>query len=68
MSVNPLERLVTWHTTANAEYPYAAFVGDKIWTIRINDFPDEMLYSLLIDAEESLSFNSWPASWVKPPQ
>ena len=35
------------------------------WDIRINNFPDEILYTLLIDGVEIYDFDDWPTAWVK---
>lgn len=34
--------------------------------IRMSDFPDEPLYTLLVDGVEVIHFNDWPERWSKP--
>lgn len=45
---------------------YEADVGGASGQIRMNDFPDEPLYTLLIDNVEVIHFNEWPERWSKP--
>ncbi|MGV2288357.1 hypothetical protein AAHK20_06545 [Trinickia sp. YCB016] len=45
---------------------YEASVEQSKGRIRVNDFPDEFLYTLLIDDVEIIHFNEWPESWSKP--
>jgi hypothetical protein len=37
----------------------------KHWEIRINDFPEEQLFTLLVDGSEKLWFDTWPKVWLK---
>jgi hypothetical protein len=53
---------VQWEATGDGELPYA-FDG---WTVRVNDFPAEPLYTLLCEGF-ALDLEDWPASWVRPP-
>ena len=32
----------------------------------MNDFPDEQLFTLLIDGRDVESFDDWPADWMRP--
>jgi hypothetical protein len=38
--------------------------GSDAW-IRMNDFPDEPLYTLVVSGVEVIHFNEWPAAWSK---
>ncbi len=58
-----LHRNVTWIRTGDPGLPWQATVGDEAWSIRINDFPDDYLYTLLINGEPSGNFNDWPEVW-----
>jgi len=33
--------------------------------LRINDFPEEQLYTLIIDNEIILDFDDWPKNWER---
>jgi hypothetical protein len=65
---NPQNQIVEWaHVFENAEHLiYEAGVVGSSWIIRLNDFPDEPLYTLLINGEEIIHFNEWPVNWKKP--
>ncbi|MGB1251884.1 MAG: hypothetical protein ACPG8W_14790 [Candidatus Promineifilaceae bacterium] len=56
---------VVWHKTTSAEFPYMACVGDAAWKIRLNDFPEEDLYTLMIDGQSIADFNDWPEAWKR---
>lgn len=43
-----------------------ATVEGKPWTVRINDFPDEPLFTLLIAGVEVMHFDDWPEFWHRP--
>jgi uncharacterized protein YjaG (DUF416 family) len=58
-----LSREVTWSPTDNAEYPWAAEVDGARWRVRLNDFPDEILYSLIVGDTVVGDFHDWPESW-----
>jgi hypothetical protein len=57
---------ITWEDTGDAVTPYRAHVANHTFTIRINDFPDEPLYSLLIDGQDIADLEDWPAAWTQP--
>src|SRR5688572_5446087 len=51
---------VTWEKGTDPRFPYVAdFHGEKC-VIRINDFPDEHLYTLIVDGVEIAEFDDWP--------
>lgn len=56
---------VRWRDTGQGEFPYAARIDGRDWTIRVNDFPAEPFYSLLINGAVVGSFDDWPAAWLK---
>jgi hypothetical protein len=33
--------------------------------VRINDFPDELMYSLMIGSENAGDFHDWVETWAK---
>ncbi len=63
---DPFTEVVTFDHTGDAEMPYHATVDDAVWTICLNNFPDEPLYTLLIDGEAEVDFDDWPPTWTKP--
>lgn len=48
-----------------ANIVYAADVDCERWLIRLNDFPEEPLYTLIVAGKEVIHFNEWPAWWDK---
>jgi hypothetical protein len=45
---------------------YRASVRGARLTIRVNDFPEELLYTLLVNGEAVEDFNQWPTCWERP--
>ncbi len=60
-----LEEEVVWVRGADPEYPFMAELGGKKCVIRLNDFPEENLYTLLVNGEEVAQFDDWPKPWVR---
>jgi hypothetical protein len=62
-----LRRSIPWRTSSGAHnIAFEAQVDDAHWTIRLNDFPEEPLHTLLIDGDEVMHFDDWPAIWPRP--
>jgi hypothetical protein len=59
-------RAISWRRTASAELPYEAEVDGRRWTVRVNDFPAEALYTLLVDGTPVEELEAWPAAWRRP--
>ncbi len=57
---------VVWSHTGDGEFPYEADVHGRRFTIRVNDFPAEPLYTLIADGRELLDLEDWPSRWVRP--
>jgi hypothetical protein len=60
-----LTRPLTWHPTGDPSHPWATEVKGNTWQIRINDFPDELLYSLIINETPSGKHHDWPEAWQR---
>jgi hypothetical protein len=58
---------IAWEPTGDGEIPYRAEVDGRAHRIRVNDFPAEPLYTLLVDGEVLADLEDWPVAWVKPP-
>lgn len=56
---------VEWSRTGDALTPWRATVGDHAWTLRLNDFPQEPLYTLFVDRAWVGELNDWPKAWSK---
>ena len=62
-----LSRPVPWRTASGEAYiMFEAEVGDSRWSVRLNDFPDEPCYTVLIDGDEVMHFDDWPSFWTRP--
>lgn len=60
-----MTRDIDWHVTGEPVFPWKAEVDGEVWQVRINDFPDEVLYTLIIDGEPSGDFHDWPETWTR---
>ena len=60
------ERAIQWTGTDDVDYPYEALVDGGRWRLRLNDFPDEPLYTLFIEDREWGHFDDLPPSWSTP--
>jgi len=65
-TLNYLAKNITWKQTTDALYPFAAEVDGEKCVIRLNDFPDEHLYTLIVNGNEVISFDDWSAEWTRP--
>jgi len=63
-----LAQNLTWQSTSDPLHPWSAEVDGNQWQVRINDFPDELMYSLLIDGETAGDFHDWPENWARNQQ
>lgn len=59
---------VRWEAAPSGAAPvvYQARVGGRLWRLRLNDFPDEPLYTLFDEGERVLDFTECPAAWTLP--
>jgi hypothetical protein len=58
--------VLSWSLTGDPFHPWATEVDGTIWRVRINDFPDELMYSLIIGNENAGNFHDWPETWNRP--
>lgn len=63
---DPSLRSIAWQRSSRAEFPYLAEVDGQHWVVRVNDFPAEAMYTLLIDGAERADYDDWPAAWRRP--
>ena len=64
-----LLRAVGWATASGLKprIMFEATVDSHDWSIRINTFPDEPAFTLLIDGGEVIHLDQWPEIWGKMP-
>lgn len=60
-----LARELSWRSTGDPIFPWAAEVDGNSWRVRINDFPDELMYSLMVGSESAGDFHDWPETWQR---
>ena len=58
-----LARKMTWSATGDLDFPWAAEVDGVRWRVGLNDFPDDLMYSLMVGDEMGGSFHDWPGVW-----
>lgn len=57
---------VVWNRAGDPSYPFQTeFEGDRL-ALRLNDFPEESLYTLMVNGEEVIGFDDWPELWPRP--
>lgn len=61
-----LEEKLVWRHSGDPLYPYDAEFNGERCVLRLNAFPDDHLYTLLVDEEEVASFDDWPERWQRP--
>ncbi len=61
-----VRRAVAWRLGDDAEHPYVVDVDGRRWELRLNDFPVEPLYTLLVDGQEAGDLEEWPEAWQRP--
>ncbi len=62
---NYFSKKIVWQENKNPEYPYVASSNGRTLKLRINDFPEENLYTLLENEKEIADFDDFPANWEK---
>ena len=60
-----LNRPLVWQRTEDPIDRYKTLVDGQHWLVRINDFPEEPMYTLFICEEEIVSFDDWPNEWIR---
>jgi hypothetical protein len=63
---NYLEEKLVWLRSSDPHYPYHAEFDGERCVLRLNDFPEDHLYTLLVDHVEVTSFDDWPEQWTRP--
>lgn len=62
---NYLRRPLRWTRTNDPEFPWQSILKGVRCRVRINDFPQEPMYTLLVDGKPVGDFDDWPAGWKK---
>ena len=56
---------VEWQETDDADFPYRTRLDNIEWRIRIDDFPDEPLFSLIREGKHVADFDDRPSFWKR---
>ena len=62
-----LRRSLRWTRTADATVPWQAAAGKATCRLRLNDFPAEPMYTLLVDGQLLGDLEDWPECWKREP-
>lgn len=62
---NYLKENIVWLESPDPDYPYSARKDQDNYLIRINDFPAESLYTLIVNNEEAEDLDDWPEQWIR---
>lgn len=57
------EESVIWAKTTDPLFPYEAKIANKHIQLRINDFPEEPLYTVMHAGEEVMHINGFKHNW-----
>lgn len=57
---------LVWHRTGDGESPFQTEHAGQPLTVRVNDLPNEPLYTVLACGQEVGELEDWPAAWIKP--
>lgn len=60
------EEEIAWTESNDPSYPYQAELAGARLLIRVNDFPDQKLYTLVVDDLAVAGFDDWPEQWIRP--
>lgn len=58
-----LTREISWRTTHDVDQPWTTEVDGQTWRIRLNDYPDDIMYTLIVHDEVIGKFHDWPECW-----
>jgi hypothetical protein len=62
---HPDTRELSWHTTEDVDHPWTTEVAGQTWRVALNDFPDDFMYTLIIDDAIIGKFHEWPETWQR---
>lgn len=61
-----LRKKIKWNESNNSEYPFFIVIDRKTLVLRLNDFPEEPLYTLIVDGKEVIDLEGLPSTWQIP--
>lgn len=64
---NYLKQQIIWTRTRDLSNPFETIIENNKLTIKLNDFFDGDIYTLIVNDQEYIDFDEWPQNWIKPP-
>ncbi|WP_199732693.1 MULTISPECIES: hypothetical protein [Corallococcus] len=61
-----LSQKLEWVKTTDVLHPLRTKADGQELRIRIGDFPEESMYTLLVGEQEVAQFDDWPKAWSRP--
>lgn len=58
-----MELKIKWNKVEDAEYPFMAHLNGHNLQLRVNDFPEEPFFTLIVDGECKEDLDDWPETW-----
>jgi hypothetical protein len=63
--LNYFDLNLKWNKSSDPEYPFQIDHNGHKLQVRLNDFPNEQMYSLIVDSEFLSDFDDWPKNWER---
>jgi hypothetical protein len=60
-----LRSVAKWSRANRPAAQWRSQVGPDIWTVRVNDFPEDHLNTLFVNDEALGNFDDWPRQWSR---
>lgn len=61
--IDYLKQSLTWHDAKEGDYISATEFDGQQLRLRLNDFPEEPMYTLFVNGFEVCDFCNWPDCW-----
>jgi hypothetical protein len=61
-----LKQKLSWVKTTDVLHPLRSTADGKQLRVRIGDFPEESMYTLIVDDQPVMEFDDWPKNWARP--
>jgi hypothetical protein len=59
-------RFIAWEHTNDPGSPYQADLDGRSLVLRVNDFPAQPIYTLVVDGVDLVDLDDWPDAWRRP--
>ncbi|MFO0937524.1 MAG: DUF416 family protein [Gemmataceae bacterium] len=55
-----------WQPSGSPDFSWSTNGKGRTYTVRLNDFPDDLMYQCFVDDTDLGSFHDWPDLWLRP--